>query len=107
MVPVTIVGVTDADSDPVTITITGILQDEPITGDGSGNTSVDATGVGQSSAQVRAERSGAGDGRLYRIAFDAADGRGGVCSGSVTVQVPHDNRTSAPESERYYRSTRD
>ena len=105
MVPISIVGVTDADNDPVTITITGIIQNEPVTGAGSGNTSVDAVGVGQSSAQVRAERSGQGVGRLYRLSFDAADGKGGTCSGSVTVQVPHDNRTSAPEGTRYYVAT--
>jgi hypothetical protein len=99
MVPVSIIGVTDVDNDPATITITSIIQDEPVVGD------FDASGIGQSTARVRAERSGQGDGRLYRIGFDASDGRGGVCSGSVTVEVPHDNRTSAPESARYYRST--
>jgi hypothetical protein len=105
MVPVSILGVTDADNDPVTITISSIIQNEPVTGAGSGNTGVDAVGVGQSSAQVRAERSGQGVGRLYRINFDAADGKGGTCSASVTVQVPHDNRTSSPEGKRYYLST--
>ncbi|MDD5269389.1 MAG: hypothetical protein PHO08_20115 [Methylococcales bacterium] len=98
MVPVAIVGVTDADNDPVQIRIVAITQDEPVTGKGSGNTSFDAIGVGTSSAQVRAERSGLGDGRVYRIAFDAVDGKGGQCSGSVKVEVPHDNRISAPDS---------
>lgn len=105
MVPVSIVGVTDADNDPVTITISSIVQNEPVMGGGSGNTGVDAIGIGQAGAQVRAERSGQGAGRLYRINFDAADGKGGSCAGSVIVEVPHDNRTSAPESERYYLST--
>ena len=41
---------------------------------------------------VRAERSGTGDGRVYRIAFDGSDGAGGTCSGTVTVGVPHDQR---------------
>jgi hypothetical protein len=39
--------------------------------------------------QIRAERSGTGNGRAYRIAFSASDGRGGTCVGSVTVAVPH------------------
>lgn len=69
-----------------------------LTGDGSGNTTFDAIGVGAASAQVRAERSGQGDGRVYRIAFDAFDGKGGQCSGNVKVEVPHDNRISAPDS---------
>jgi hypothetical protein len=105
MVPVSIIGVTDADKDPVKIVITSIVQNEPVTGDGSGNTGVDALGVGQPNAQVRAERSGQGNGRLYRINFDATDGKGGSCAGSVTVDVPHDNRISAPEGARYYLST--
>jgi hypothetical protein len=39
---------------------------------------------------LRAERSGTGNGRVYRISFSASDGVGGVCSGQVTVCVPHD-----------------
>jgi len=105
MVDVSIIGVTDADNDPVAVSITSIVQSEPVTGAGSGNTRVDATGIGQSRAQVRAERSGKGNGRLYRIGFDATDGKGGSCSGSVTVEVPHDHRASAWESGRYYFST--
>lgn len=98
MVPVAIVGVTDADNDPVQIKITAIAQDEPIIGRGSGSTAFDAIGIGAASAEVRAERAGRGDGRVYRIAFDALDGKGGICSGSVKVEVPHDNRTSANDS---------
>jgi hypothetical protein len=98
MVPVSIVGVADADNDPVETRITAITQDEPVTGGGSGNTTSDAVGVGSSSALVRAERSGKGDGRVYRIAFDAFDGKGGQCSGAGAVEVPHDNRISAPDS---------
>lgn len=98
MTPVSIVGVTDADNDPVQITVVAISQDEPLTGDGSGNTSFDALGVGTNAPQVRAERSGQGDGRVYRIAFHAKDGKGGQYSGSVRVEVPHDNRASARET---------
>jgi hypothetical protein len=98
MIPTSILGVTDADNDPVQLRITAISQDEPLTGAGSGNTKFDATGVGEASAFVRAERAGTGDGRVYRIAFDATDGKGGSCSGSVTVQVPHDDRVSSVDS---------
>lgn len=98
MIPVSIIGVTDADNDPIQITVIAISQDEPITGEGSGNTTFDALGIGTDAPQVRAERSGQGDGRVYRIAFDAKDGKGGQCSGSVRVEVPHDNRASARET---------
>jgi hypothetical protein len=38
---------------------------------------------------LRAERSGTGDGRVYRISFEASDGTA-TCSGTVSVAVPHD-----------------
>ncbi|MBI3111673.1 MAG: HYR domain-containing protein [Ignavibacteriales bacterium] len=94
MVNITIQGVTDPDGDPVTITITKITQDEPLNTLGDGNTEPDGAGVGTSIAQVRAERSGTprvpGNGRVYRITYSASDGRGGECTGSVAVCVPHD-----------------
>ncbi len=93
-VDVAIVGVTDPDGDPVTITITDIAQDEPLEGLGDGNTCPDAIGVDTDIAYVRAERSGAkntsGDGRVYHLSFTADDGQGGECSATVTVCVPHD-----------------
>jgi hypothetical protein len=88
---VTLSGGTDPDSDPVTITITGVTQDEPLNADGDGNTSPDAeAAAGGNTVLLRAERSGTGDGRVYRIAFTGSDGQGGTCSGVVTVGVPHD-----------------
>ncbi len=88
---VTLGGATDPDGDPVTLTITGVTQDEALNGLGDGDTSPDAK-AGPSSHQVflRAERSGTGDGRVYRIAFTGSDGAGGTCTGAVTVSVPHD-----------------
>ncbi|MCP4662334.1 MAG: hypothetical protein GY856_43605 [bacterium] len=84
------VNVSDPDGDPVTVTIDSIYQDEAVDAKGSGNTSPDGQGVGTSTAEVRAERSGKGDGRVYHIYFTADDGRGGTCSGEVLVGVPHD-----------------
>jgi subtilisin-like proprotein convertase family protein len=87
---VTIEGVTDADGDPITITITGIWQDEPVDAEGDGHTCPDGMGVGTDTAMLRAERSGLGDGRVYHIMFVAEDGQGGSCEGAVTVCVPRD-----------------
>jgi hypothetical protein len=84
------VGVTDADGDAVAITISAIAQDEALNGVGEGNTCPDATGVGTVTPSLRAEREGPGDGRVYHISFAADDGRGGTCTGTVTVCVPHD-----------------
>ena len=89
MVEVTILGVTDRDSDGVTIKIDRIMQDEPTNGLGDGDACPDAQGVGTSIAQLRAERSGNGNGRVYTIFFTTTDGRGGSCGGSVKVCVPH------------------
>lgn len=88
---VSILGVKDADGDPVTIRIDRIMQDEPTNGKGDGNTCPDAhIPPNSSTAYVRAERRGAGNGRVYTVYFTASDGRGGSCQGSVKVSVPHD-----------------
>ena len=108
MVSVGITGVTDPDSDPVTITITSIMQDEPTNTVGDGNTSCDAQGVGGPAAQVRAERSGSnkvpGNGRFYHIFFTADDGAGGSCEGSVAVAVPHDQSHTPVDGGPLYNS---
>jgi len=96
-VGVSINGVTDPDGDAVTITVTGITQDEPLKGEGTGNTCPDAFGVGTSTANLRAERSGAGDGRAYHVSFRADDGKGGQCSGTVAACVPRSGDTCVDE----------
>jgi hypothetical protein len=91
-------GVTDPNGDPVAITVSSIYQDEAVDGRGSGNTAPDGQGVGTSTAQVRAERSGKGNGRVYYIGFTANDGLGGTCDAVVEVGVPH-NKKSTPVGE--------
>ena len=91
-VNVSVTGVTDPDGDPAAITITGITQDEPLNGLGDGDTCPDASGVGTAVASLRAERSGTADGRVYHVSFTATDGRGGRCTGTASVCVPHDQR---------------
>lgn len=81
MVPVSILGVTDSGGDAVAVKVTGIIQDEP---------GAAFSGIGSPAAQVKAERDGKGDGRVYRIEFEAADPSGASCTGEVTVCVPHD-----------------
>jgi hypothetical protein len=81
-------GVTDVEGDVLMVTITGILQDEPTNGLGDGDTSPDGGGIGTATAQLRAERSGKGNGRIYHVTFSAGDGQGGVCTGTVLVGVP-------------------
>ncbi len=90
MADISIVGVTDPDGDPVALTITSISQDEPLTNSRTANSCADGAGVGTGMASVRAASDGAGDGRVYSIGFTAIDDRGGACSGTATVCVPHD-----------------
>ena len=85
--------------DQVVETVTSVTQDEPPNGEGNGNTCADAV-LTNGAAQVRAERSGTGNGRVYVISFTANDGRGGYCNGSVMVCVPHDQSQGGPGASR-------
>jgi hypothetical protein len=91
-VPIQILGVTDPDGDPLTITIDAIRQDEPVDTTGDGAFTPDGGGLGTDTAWVRSERSATkktpGNGRVYHISFTADDGRGGTCSCTVLVGVP-------------------
>ena len=88
---ITLSGATDADGDPITTTVTGVTQDEPLNGLGDGDTAPDAATVTGHPNQVklRAERSGTGDGRVYRIAVSVSDGTA-TCTNTIVVGVPHD-----------------
>jgi CSLREA domain-containing protein len=86
-VPIQIMGVTDPDGDPIALTVTSIFQDEPV---GKKPHAPDGRGIGTAMPEVRAERDGSGDGRVYHISFQAEDSRSGVCTGTVLVGVPHD-----------------
>jgi hypothetical protein len=74
-----------------TLYITGVTQNEPVNGTGDGDTGPDAAWVSgvRDKVQLRAERSGTGAGRLYRVAY-SVDGKDGKCDGAVFVSVPHD-----------------
>jgi hypothetical protein len=108
-VAINVIGVTDPDGDTVTITIDSIYQDEPVDTFGDGSFTPDGQGVGTDTAEVRAERSGTkkvpGDGRVYHISFTADDGRGGACTGTVLVGVPHDVKDTPVDGGALYDST--
>ena len=81
-VPVSILGVTDPDGEPVALEVTRIFQDE-LTG-----TVPDAGGVGTAAPWVRASRMSTGDGRVYHLFFTVTDPAGASCTGEVKVCVP-------------------
>jgi hypothetical protein len=91
LMAVRILGVMDPNNDQVTLTVREVTQDEPVEGQGDGDSSPDAVLQGDTTL-LRAERAGQGNGRVYRISFTADDGHGGSCTGAVTVCVPHDRR---------------
>ena len=98
LVPVTIDGVVTEGGHPAAITITSVFQDEPVDtpGDLDGSTSPDATGIGDATAFLRAERVAGGNGRVYHVGFTASDGLGQSCVGTVQVAVPsHQGRNGA------------
>jgi hypothetical protein len=96
-VTVTLSGATDPDGDPLTTTVTAVTQDEPLNGLGDGDTSPDAAKVAGHPEQVklRAERSGTGNGRVYRITASVSDGKATCGSNTIRVSVPHD-QSGAP-----------
>src|SRR5262249_13740394 len=63
MAPVSILGLTGADTGQVSITILGVTQDEPVNGLGDGDTAPDAVIQG-ATVLLRAERAGTGNGRV-------------------------------------------
>ena len=102
MQPIMVLGVTDPESQPLTFVVNSVWQDEPTNGTGDGDTAVDAT---LSPLVVRAERSGNGNGRVYRITLTASDSAGGSCTTEVQVGVPHSKKKLPVDGGALYDST--
>ncbi len=101
-VSVTLGGGVDADGDPLALIVTAIYQDEPV---GVGKSAPDGKGVGTAAVELRAEKLGSGDGRVYTVSFTVSDGHGGACTGVVRVAVPHDQAKPAVDGGPLYDST--
>ncbi len=99
--PVSVTGVTDPDGDPVTIIITlktpsgdvfpGVFQDERV--GRAKSSSPDARILGPNLVELRIERDGNGDGRVYHVYFTASDGNDS-CSGRVRLGVVTHDQSS-------------
>lgn len=85
---------------PLALVVTGITQDEPTDGTGDGDTCPDAAlnPSLRDRARLRAERSGRGNGRVYRVHFTGTSQDGQRCEGQAVVGVPHDRQRPAVDS---------
>lgn len=90
----------NANDNDCDVTITGVTQDEPVVGGGSGNTTPDAANCknagNESSVDLRGERAGTGTGRFYTITYTMHDPDFPVQdkAGTATLLVPHDQGTA-------------
>jgi len=91
MVPVTI-GISASDNcDPApSCTSSSVASNEPVNGKGDGNTSPDWQVTGDLTVDLRAERSGSGNGRVYSIEVECTDASDNTSAETVEVYVPHD-----------------
>ena len=91
MVSVTVtVAATDDSGAAPTCRIISVTSNE--SADGAGDTAPDWEITGALSANLRAERSGQGSGRIYTIVVECKDASGNAATGSVTVTVPGSQR---------------
>jgi hypothetical protein len=86
------------------VIIDHVTSDEVENGNGDGNTLNDIViACNRKSVQLRAERDGSGDGRVYTIYFKVTDGLGHSTTVSATVMVPKSqNGTPAVDSGPHY-----
>jgi hypothetical protein len=81
--------VSDAvDAAPIT-RIISVTSNEPVNGSGDGDTAPDWQITGNLTLNLRAERAGGGNGRVYTITVESRDAFGNASVRTVTVSVPH------------------
>ena len=100
-----VTGVTDnCDSISVSsVYITKVTSDEIENGNGDGNTFNDIVIAADcKSIQLRAEREGDSDGRVYTIFFSVQDTSGNVGTATATVVVRHNPGQTAVDSGPHY-----
>lgn len=90
------VTIEDACDEDVDVWFTAMSSDEPANAKGDGNHEPDLMlADGCRAVDVRAERSGKGNGRVYSLRWHAVDDAGNAAEGVCQVTVPHDQSGSA------------
>lgn len=89
------------------VVIDTVTSDEVENGNGDGNTLNDIViSCNRKSVQLRSERNGSGDGRVYTITFKVTDSFGVSSTATATVTVPKSqNGTAAVDSGVHYTVT--
>ena len=83
--------------------ITKVTSDEIENGNGDGNTMNDIViAANCKSVQLRSEREGNGNGRVYTIFFKVVDSSGNAGTGTAKVVVPHNNGATPVDSGPHY-----
>jgi hypothetical protein len=86
------INVTDACVNSVAIERVSATSNEPDNGLGDGDSANDIAIQSDGTLLLRAERSGAGSGRIYTITYQATDIGGNSATASTDVVVPHDRQ---------------
>ncbi len=97
------VGYDVTDNCGTTTTKLSVTSNEPVDGNGDGNTSPDWEIVDEHHVRLRAERAGHGDGRIYTITITATDSAGGSSNQTVTVTVPHNQSRSIDSGASFWK----
>jgi hypothetical protein len=89
------ISVSDDCDDAPTVSLVSVTSDEADNGLGDGDTAgdidvIDDSGDPPTCLNLRSERQGGGDGRVYTIIYCASDPSGNSTCDTVTVTVPHD-----------------
>jgi hypothetical protein len=85
------------------VVITQVTSDEVENGNGDGNTLNDIVIASDcKSVQLRAERDGNGDGRVYTVTFLVRDAAGNTTTATAKVTVPKNNGGTAVDSGPHY-----
>jgi uncharacterized repeat protein (TIGR01451 family) len=93
----------DGEVDLSDVVISKVTSDEVENGNGDGNTMNDIVIASDcKSVQLRAEREGNGDGRVYTITFKVKDAAGNVTTATAQVYVPRNSGGSAVDSGAHY-----
>lgn len=88
MVPVTVSVVATDNTGVTSLKIVSVTSSEPDNGLGDGDTPNDTSITGPLTVNLRAERSGKGNGRTYTITVEATDAYGNSTTSTCTVSVP-------------------